>query len=73
MLVTAAAAPSMAIVQHRQPLCLEDDEVNASLDAATPRADIKAILAAEREWKRIMGGDSRRSCRDLRQASPRDQ
>ena len=47
MLATASAAPSMAIVQHHQPLCLEDDEVNASLDPATPRADINAILAAE--------------------------
>ena len=43
--VTAAAAPSMAIVHHRQPLCLEDDEVNAWLDPATPLADIEAILA----------------------------
>ena len=46
MLVTAAAAPLMAIVHHRQPLCLEDDEVNAWLDPATPLADIEAILAA---------------------------
>ena len=46
VLVTAAAAPSMARVHHRQPLCLEDDEVNAWLDPATPLADIEAILAA---------------------------
>ena len=45
MLVTAAAAPLMAIVHHRQPLCLEDDEVNAWLDPATPLTDIEAILA----------------------------
>ena len=46
VLVTAAAAASMAIVHHRQPLCLEDDEVSAWLDPATPLADIEAILAA---------------------------
>ena len=46
VLVTAAAAPSMAVIHHRQPLCLEGDEIGAWLDPTTALADIEAILAA---------------------------
>ena len=46
VLVTAAAAPSMAVIHHRQPLCLEGDEIDAWLDPTTALADIEAILAA---------------------------
>ena len=46
VVVTTAAAPSMAVIRHRQPLCLEGDEIAAWLDPTTGLADIEAILAA---------------------------
>ena len=45
VLVTTASAPSMAVIHHRQPLCLEGDEIAAWLDPTTALADIEAILA----------------------------
>ena len=45
VLVTTASAPSMAVIHHRQPLCLEADEIAARLDPTTPLGDIEAILA----------------------------
>ena len=35
----------MAVIHHRQPLCLEADEIAARLDPTTPLGDIEAILA----------------------------
>ena len=46
VLVTTAAAPSMATIHHRQPLCLEGEEIDARLDRTTALADIETILAA---------------------------
>ena len=40
VLVTTASAPSMAVIHHRQPLCLEGDEIAAWLDPTTPLGDI---------------------------------
>ena len=46
VIVTAASAPSMAVIHHRQPLCLHDDEVDAWLDPSTPLAAILKIVEA---------------------------
>ena len=46
VLVTTAAAPSMAAIHHCQALCLEGDEIDAWLNPMSPLADIEAILAA---------------------------
>ena len=46
VIVTTASAPSMALIHHRQPLCLEGEEIAAWLDTTTAIGDIEAILAA---------------------------